>query len=585
MKTKSQIGRSIRFLWQFVRKEGWLSAAIVSLILVIRLVDVTISVQYKNFIDVLTGAGANPDNLLPVIYIILGLNLTVWTGWRLVEYMNNYWQPRIMQQLYNAGFAYLHKHSYTFFINNFAGSLVKRLNRLPSGFENISDVILFNLYSTFIQIFASLFVIYTVKPILAGLLALWLFVFIYANYRFSLFKMKYDNEVNVLDSKLSGLLADTVSNHFNISLFGTMKYERRNFEQMTETWRRTNTKSWNWGSVGNAVQALMMVLIEFLMFYIGIGLWREGTITVGDFVLLQTLLFGIFLQIWDFGRNLRRLSRGFSDAEEMIEVMHTPLEIVDKPGAKPLKTTEGKIEVKNLTFGYLKDTPVFNNFSLEIQAGRKIALVSRSGEGKSTLTKLLMRMYNVPENTIFIDGQDIMQVQQESLRRSISFVPQDPVLFHRSLADNIAYGKQSATMDEIIEASKRAHCHEFISKLPDGYNTFVGERGVKLSGGERQRVAIARAILENAKILILDEATSALDSESEHLIQEGLKELMKQKTSIVIAHRLSTINQMDEIIVIEKGSITERGTHAQLLEKPKGHYRMLWDIQAGGFEE
>jgi ATP-binding cassette, subfamily B, bacterial len=265
--------------------------------------------------------------------------------------------------------------------------------------------------------------------------------------------------------------------------------------------------------------------------------------------------------------------------------METPHAIVDVEGAKELEVKHGAISIRNLSFFYNKDKKVFDGFNLDIAAGKKIALVSRSGAGKTTLTKLLLRLYNIEPGSIFIDDQDIMNATIASLREAISYVPQDPVLFHRSLRDNIAYGKPDATDQEIIEASKKARCDSFISKLPEKYDTFVGERGVKLSGGERQRVAIARAILEDNPILVLDEATSSLDSESEHHIQEALQELMKKKTAIVVAHRLSTINMMDEIIVIEHGKIGERGTHDELLKKDKGHYAMLWGLQSGGYDE
>ena len=397
--------------------------------------------------------------------------------------------------------------------------------------------------------------------------------------------LKYDNKVNALDTKWSGFVADTISNNMNIQLFSSFPREFTAFKRITHDWRKMSTFTWNMKSLGNGVQATLMIGVEVGFLLIGTELWSQGKITAGDFVLFENILISIFINIWDFGRNVRKLGKGLADGEEMIAIMETPHEIVDAPDAQPLKLTQGAIDIKNLTFTYEKGRTIFDNFDLSIAAKRKVAFVSRSGEGKSTLTKLIMRLYNVPEGTVFLDNQDVMKVTLVSLRKSISFVPQDPILFHRTLAENISYGRPNATMEEIIDASKKAHCHEFISRLPEGYNTYVGERGVKLSGGERQRVAIARAILEDCPILILDEATSSLDSESEHLIQEALKVLMKNKTSIVIAHRLSTINQMDEIIVIEKGTITERGTHDELLKKHAGHYRMLWEIQSGGYEE
>jgi ATP-binding cassette subfamily B protein len=266
----------------------------------------------------------------------------------------------------------------------------------------------------------------------------------------------------------------------------------------------------------------------------------------------------------------------------MVELLKTPHGIEDALGAKLLSVTEGAIAFTDVDFYFHETRSVLEKFSLSIKPGEKVALVGPSGAGKTTITKLILRLYDVAGGTITIDDQDIARVTQESLRDAIAFVPQEPTLFHRSIMDNIRYGRREATSEEVVEAAKQAHCHEFITTLPQGYETFVGERGVKLSGGERQRVAIARALLKNAPILVLDEATSSLDSESESLIQDALKTLMKNKTVIVIAHRLSTVMSMDRIIVIDGGSIADQGTHAELLAKD-GIYQKLWSIQAGGF--
>jgi ATP-binding cassette subfamily B protein len=267
----------------------------------------------------------------------------------------------------------------------------------------------------------------------------------------------------------------------------------------------------------------------------------------------------------------------------MVYIMEQPHGVRDIDGAKPLVVTDGEIDFKDTRF-FFKDAsaPILSHFDLRIEGRQKVALVGPSGAGKSTVTRLLLRLFNVTGGGIEIDGQNIARVTQESLRDAISYVPQEPVLFHRSLMENIRYGRRDASDEEVIEAAKKAHCHEFIEALPLRYETYVGERGVRLSGGERQRVAIARAILKNAPILVLDEATSSLDSQSEWLIQDALETLMQQKTVIVIAHRLSTVMKMDRIVVLEKGAIVADGTHAELLERG-GLYHKLWNIQAGGF--
>ena len=295
-------------------------------------------------------------------------------------------------------------------------------------------------------------------------------------------------------------------------------------------------------------------------------------------------MLALFNQIWNLGRIIRRTYESMADAKEMVAILNTPHEIKDSSQAKILKVKNGAITFKNVKFGYRANHLVLDKFNLTIAPREKVALVGPSGAGKSTVTKLLLRFHDINSGQIKIDDFDISKVTQESLRQNIAVVPQEPTLFHRSLLENIRYGRLQAADEEVIAAAQKARCHHFIERLPDGYGTLVGERGIKLSSGERQRVAIARAILKNAPILLLDEATSSLDSESEALIQEALTELMQSKTAVAIAHRLSTILKMDRIVVIDKNRVVDAGTHAELMEKD-GLYRKLWQIQSSGFIE
>ncbi len=342
--------------------------------------------------------------------------------------------------------------------------------------------------------------------------------------------------------------------------------------------------SWAWGrgEIINAAQAALMIAIQFGLLAMGIDQWMRGVLTVGDLVLIQGYLLVVFNKLWDIGRSFRHVFEAFADAREMVEILELPYAVRDRRGARALSITRGAITFQDVRFQFRDSRVVLDRFTLRIAPKEKIALVGPSGAGKSTATKLLFRFHDVQDGMITIDRQDIARVTQESLRSAIALVPQEPILFHRTLMENIRYGRRDATDEQVIAAAKRAHCHEFIADCSEGYETYVGERGVKLSGGERQRVAIARAILKDAPILILDEATSSLDSESEQLIQDALRTLMERKTVMVIAHRLSTIMLMDRIVVVERGAVTAMGTHDDLLATG-GTYKRLWDIQAGGF--
>jgi len=524
-------------------------------------------------------------SLIYILIIIAGLEFLQWIFWRVATFTNSYFQPKVMADLANYCFAYLHKHSFSYFNNNFVGSLVKRVKWFVRAFEVVADKTTWNLLPLIVNISAITFVLFYVNVLLGISVMVWTILFLLINWGFTRYKLKYDIARSKSETETTRVLADTITNHTNVKLFNGYQRALNEFGRVIEKFRHLQRLTWNLGNIIESLQGFLMIGLEIGLFYLAIKLWQKGILTVGDFVLLQAYLINIFHRVWDFGKVIRDIYENLADAEEMTIILNTPHEIKDVAGAKKLIVTKKKIEFKNVTFSYPKNQPVLENFDLTIKPGERLALIGPSGAGKSTIIKLLLRMHDVDNGNILIDGQNIAKVTQESLWKNVSLVPQDPILFHQTLMENIRYGKPKATDKEVILAAKAAHCNEFISGLEDGYDTYVGERGIKLSGGERQRVAIARAILRSTPILILDEATSSLDSESESFIQDALAELMKGKTVIVIAHRLSTIRKMDRIIVVDDTGIIEEGTHQQLHKLQKGVYKKLWELQAGGFNQ
>ena len=581
-----ELSHVLKAFWQAIRPQQALMYFTIFAYSVVSALDLVVPLVYKQFFDLLATEG-NRDFLAPqlvkFLVLILIIHVIVWIFFRTAMFMLNDFESKTMARLKQASFDHMMNHSHSFFASNFTGALVQRVNRFSRSFERLYDTLVFNIIPLFVNIVGVIVIVWFHEPIFSYIIIVWIVIIMIFNYFFSKWKLKYDLESAKADSATTALLADDVTNQNAITLFANFSRESLSFKNVTNNQAKIQRFTWNLGNIVDAVQGGLIVIVEFLIFYYAVKFWQKNLITIGTFVLIQVYILSIAHRLWDFGKIIRNLYESFADSKEMVEILVTPHEVEDLPIATALEVKDGRIEFNSISFSFDKNRGLIDNLSISIGSGEKVALIGPSGAGKSTIVKLLLRAFDITSGSILVDSQNIQHVTQESLRQNISLVPQDPVLFHRTLLENIRYGRPNATDDEVIEAAKLAHCDEFIDVLSLKYDTFVGERGIKLSGGERQRVAIARAILKNAPILVLDEATSSLDSHSESLIQDALDRLMKDKTSIVIAHRLSTIRKMDRILVIEGGKIIEDGSHEDLLNKDQGLYKKLWQLQAGGF--
>lgn len=584
---KGITARFLRVCWQHSMRYPVLSIGIVLVILLAQTTMLFVPVYLQRLVDAFIqlspGAFTTWQFLLIYVLPIPGLHSVSWIFWRSSGFIASTLRPRIDRDMFERAFRAVLDQSYRFFSDNFTGSLVRRVTSLSYGFADLVDAFWWNILPMLVTVFGGMLLLGLKQPIFAGILFVWILSALYGQVWISRKKLPYDEKRATAQTIMTGAAADAMTNMTNISLFTGRLYEEKRFDDLVETHTKLRQLSWRIGEVGMLIQNVAGFVCEVAMMALVVMYWRQGVMTVGDIVFVQGILLTAFSNTHHLGGTIRRIYEAGADTHEMLDILEAIPEVLDAKGAKKLVIKRGAIEFDHVSFAYHKELVVLRDLLFSVTPKEKVALVGASGSGKTTVTKLLFRFFDLQDGAIKLDGQDISKVTQNSLREAIAYVPQEPVLFHRSLMDNIRYGLRGATDKEVVRAAKLAHCHDFILETQNGYETLVGERGVKLSGGERQRIAIARAILKDAPILVLDEATSSLDSESESLIQDALKKLMRNKTVIVIAHRLSTVMEMDRIIVMQDGKIIDEGTHDELRAKV-GIYQKLWNIQAGGFQ-
>lgn len=589
-KTKTT-GRTLHYYWQEVKKYKWYSIGmIVSTPVVVFIRAILAPLIFADLIEK-ASMGLPADEMLRVVAVeIIGFFALYVLNKVVLEELRLYWcwkmEVLAMYDLAVNCFTVVNDQSMQFHNDRFSGSLVSQTNKFVWAFERLVDTIIWDLWPTLAYIGMVIIVLAPQVPwFAAGIVG---FVALYALVSgLSFKKIAYlSDNAAAAETKQTGQLADSISNIISVKSYAHETHERHRYANFSRATLDANYKQMH-ATIGrdikfNGVQiGITAMILVFLVF------GREWLgISIATLVLIVNYAQTIQGELWNINSIFKNINRVFGDAHEMTLILDMVDDVVDMPGADKLVMTQAEVNFDHISFKH-KDAkePIFQDFSLKVKPGERIGLVGVSGSGKTTLTKLLLRFADVDEGQITISDQNIKDVTQRSLRENIAYVPQETSLFHRSIAENIAYGKLDATPEEIQHAAELANAHEFIKDLPDGYDTLVGERGIKLSGGQRQRIAIARAILKDAPILVLDEATSALDSESEALIQDALNTLMQGRTSIVIAHRLSTVASLDRIVVLEDGKIVEQGTHHQLLGKSHGVYNHLWSRQSGAFME
>ncbi len=579
-----------KFLWSVIKPYKWWYLLMMQAPIINSFYKVFSILAIKLVVDAFTAVAVPEysDFIYPIALFVSAI-LVMEFGWRLSHFAWMKTQPFVRADIVAKTYNYIQNHSYNFFQDTHSGSIVSKIKGILAGYNNLWFGIHHRLAVPLLEILVTIIALGFINLQLFIFMALWCCVFFPVMLKMSIKVSKLAVETTDSQHKAMGFIADNITNIFSLFSFASRKREFNKIENFLNS--DTAKKDYVWiryelkmAFVGIAFYTIMLISLFIFM----IHLRRIAIITTGDFVFVMTVTFFVVDNIWKLVSEVGDFVGKMGDFKSSFSILQIPQDLIDKTEAKNLKVTKGEIIFQNISFGYRENKQIFSNLNIHIKAGEKVGLVGYSGAGKSTLVSLLLKNFKIGSGDILIDGHSIYDVTSDSLRSQIALIPQDTMLFHRSIGENIGYSKENATSQEIENAAKKAHIHEFIATLPNGYNTLVGERGIKISGGQRQRVAIARAILKDAPILILDEATASLDSHTENHIQESLNLLIDdksktaKKTVIGVAHRLSTLKNMDRIIVLDNGKIIENGSHEKLL-KTQGYYQSMWNMQAGGF--
>lgn len=581
----SQVLRNVLFFtFRHWAARKWLAIGIAAAMMLATLTEVVVPVYAGRLVDALAeGRGAARVAIHSfLVMMTLGLAMVVLrhlAWWGMVPLTLS-----IMRKVAQSAFHRVQRFSTDWHNNSFAGSTVRKITRGMWALDMINDVLLLALLPSLVVLIGTVLLLTQRWPVMGLVMALGAIAYVLITVTLATKVLAPASRLsNAQDTRMGGVLADSLGANAVVKSFGAEAREDARLAKVVDKWSRRTHRTWMLHTWSGSGQLALLWVVRTGVTGTALWLWWQGRATPGEITYVLTTYFVVHGYLREIGQHVHHLQRAVNEMEEMVELHAEPLGVVDAPGARPLRIEAGEVRFEHVTFCYAgQHTPLYRDLNVRIAPGERIGLVGHSGSGKTTFVKLIQRLYDVTEGRVLIDGQDVAHATQASLRSQIAIVQQEPILFHRSLAENISYARPEATMQEIEEAARLANAHDFIVRLARGYQTLVGERGVKLSGGERQRVALARAFLANAPILILDEATSSLDSESEALIQQAMDRLMSGRTSIVIAHRLSTVRAMDRILVFDRGRIVEEGSHEILVRRPHGHYRRLFERQSGG---